>query len=128
MANTGSGVQVTGLREAVRSLERAGVELEDLKDAFQRIGQHVADDAKSNVNSVTGRLAGSIRPSRTKNKAVIRAGSARIPYAGVIEYGWPGHGIEEHAYMRRSVETNRDNSIRQLEDEIGRMIKRLGLN
>lgn len=122
-----SGVQVEGLREVVRTLEKAGVELSDLKGAFQRIGQNVAEDAKENVNNMTGRLAASIRPSRTKNKAVIRAGSARLPYAGVIEYGWPGHNIEAQEYLRGAVEDNEAESVQQLEDEIARMIERLGL-
>lgn len=127
MVNGASGVRAEGLREAVRSLEKAGVELDDLKSAFKRIGQEVVDDAKANIPSRSGDLASSIRPSNTKNKAIVRAGSARVPYAGVQEYGGYNN-IEPMSYLRDSVEDNQQDSITELEREIQSMIRRLGLN
>lgn len=121
-----SGVRIVGLKEAIRDLERAGVELSDLKAAFKRIGQNVADDAKTNVNSQSGRLAASIRPSNTKNKAVVRAGSARVPYAGVIEYGGYNN-IGEQMNLNDAVEDNQQSSVDELEAELEAMVRRLGL-
>lgn len=121
-----SGVRIEGLREAVRALERAGVELSDLKAAFRKIGQNVADDAQTNVNDRSGRLASSIRPSNTKNKAVVRAGSARVPYAGVIEYGGYNN-ITPQSYLRDAVDRNRQSSVNELEAELEAMARRLGL-
>lgn len=79
-----TGVRVTGLREVVRDLERLGVEVEDLKGAFLEISEDVAGEARARVRRRTGALAGSIRPARTKSKAVVRAGnSTSIAYARV---------------------------------------------
>lgn len=122
-----SGVRVEGLRETVRSLERMGVEVSDLKAAFKKIGTVVANDAKNLTPVLTGRLAASIRPSNTKNKAVIRAGGARIPYAGVQEYGHYNN-IEPHNFMRGAVAANQKSAVKALDDELNRLIRKLDLN
>ena len=126
MVDGRSGVRIEGLRETVRALERAGIEAGDLKAAFKAIGQNVADDAKRRVNSRSGRLAASIKPSNTKNKAVVRAGSARVPYAGVIEYGGYNN-IRPRQYLNEAVEDNRQSSVDELERELEAMLRRVGL-
>lgn len=122
-----SGVRVNGLRETVRSLEKFGVQASDLKAAFKRIGSFITDDARSLAPVKTGRLAASIRPSNTKNKSIIRAGGARIPYAGVIHYGWPGHGIEANPFMTDAIDKNEAKVKEMMEDELNRLIRSLGL-
>lgn len=84
-----AGFQVVGLREVVRDLEAAGVEVADLKEAFTAIGQDVADEAKAALRAEgvirTGALSKSIRPAKSKNKAVVRAGSTKAWYAAVVD-------------------------------------------
>lgn len=121
-----SGIYVKGLRETVRSMERFGVEAEDLKAAFIKIGSDVASEAQALAPKQSGALAASIRPSKTKNKSVIRAGSARVPYAGVLEYGGY-HNIEPHNFMRGAIENKQADTVRTLDDEFGRLIRRLDL-
>lgn len=122
-----SGVRVHGLRETVRSLERMGVEVKDLKEAFKRIGTLIKDDAQTRAPSVSGKLAGSIRPSNAKNKALIRAGGARVVYAGVIHYGWPGHNISPNPFLTDAIEANEGEVQDTLERELNRLIRSLGL-
>lgn len=122
-----SGVRVHGLRETVRSLERFGVEVKDLKNAFKRIGTLIKDDAQTRAPSVTGRLSNSIRPSNAKNKAIIRAGGARVVYAGVIHYGWPGHNISPQPFLEEAVEANQKEAVDMVEDELNRLIRSLDL-
>lgn len=77
-----TGARVTGLREVVRDLERLGVDVADLKEAFGDVARDVAADARSLVHVVTGALQGTIRPAKSKNKAVVRAGNGtRVQYA-----------------------------------------------
>ena len=83
------GFQVVGLRQAVRDLEAVGVEVQDLKDAFGPIGQDVADEAIQNLRAAnvirTGGLVKSVKPSKAKNKAVVKAGTARVWWAAVVD-------------------------------------------
>lgn len=123
-----SGIRVHGLREVVRSLEKFGVEVSDLKAAFKKVGTFIVDEAQSRAPMRSGRLAASIRPSNTKNKSVVRAGSARVPYAGVIHYGWPGHNISPQPFLTDALEANQDEAVEIIEDELQRLIRSLGLN
>lgn len=121
-------VQVNGLKETIRSLKRFGVEVKDLKAAFKRIGDKVATDARTLAPSTSGRLAGSVRAAQQQNKAVIRAGGAKVPYAGVIHYGWPARNIEPHPFLTDAISDNRTTSIQMLEQELGSLIRKLDLN
>lgn len=124
---SGQGVQTTGLRETIRTLEKFGADVADMKAAFKRIGQVVVDAAKTKTNSKSGRLAASIKPSNTKNKSIIRAGSARVPYAGVIEYGGYNN-IAPKNYLRGAVAEKRPEAMNLLEKELNDLIRRNGLN
>ena len=122
------GLEVKGLRETVRTLEKFGVEVADLKAAFKRIGTLVSTEAKSLVSTRTGKLAGNIRPSNTKNKSVIRAGSAGVPYAGPINYGWNKRGIAPSYFMERAVTSMQDEVKQELDQELHGLIRGLGLD
>jgi phage gpG-like protein len=93
----GPVVKVEGARELRATMKRAGEDLSDLKEAHGKIGAVVK--AATHPPNLTGALAGSIRTSGTKTQAVIRAGGARVPYAGVQEWGWPSHNITGQGYL-----------------------------
>lgn len=126
MANQ-AGVRVEGLRETIRSLERFGVEVSDLKTAFKKIGNIVVDEAKTLAPKKSGALAASIKPSNTKNKSIVRAGSARVVYAGVIHYGGY-HGIEPHPFLTDAVTNNAGKAKETMEQELTALIHKLNLN
>lgn len=121
------GTRVTGLRETIRSLEKMGVQVQDLKAAFRKIGNNVVSDAKTLVPTKTGKLAGTIKASNTKNKSVVRAGSARVPYAGVQHYGGYNN-IEAHPYLTDAVTQNESASVQIMEHELKVLINQLGLD
>lgn len=121
-------IRVEGLREVVRDLQKLGTEAKDLKDAFKGIGNLVADEAKSLAPKLSGALAGSIKASNTKNKSDVRAGGAKIPYAGVIHYGWPAHGIEPHSFLTTAAGNKQREVVERLDDELHGIIKKLDLN
>jgi phage gpG-like protein len=123
-----SGVHLKGLREAVRSIEELGVEVQDLKAAFKKAGDLIAGVAKGRAPKKSGALAATIKPSNTKNKSVIRAGSAKVVYAGVIHYGWPGHNIEPHPYLTDAVAEKQDEAVDVVEKELNKLIRSLGLD
>lgn len=121
------GFEVQGLRQVVRDLQRLGVDVEDLKDAFAQIAKEGAAAASRHAPRKTGRLAGDIRGNRAKSKAVVAAGRARIPYAGPQNYGWAKRGIKATGFMQKADQEVRPKAVGLLEDEINRSIKRRGL-
>lgn len=84
-----ANLEVQGLRELRRTMREAGDELEDFKAANKEAAEIAAEGARRIVQTVTGELKATIRASGTKTAGVIRAGKKRVPYAGVLEWGWP---------------------------------------
>jgi hypothetical protein len=123
----GSGVQIDGLRELVRNLERLGTETDDLKAAFRKVGTLVVNEAKSLTPRLSGSLADSIRPSNSKNKAVVRAGSARVPYAAPIHFGWQRRNIAPSYFLFDAIDATAGESVEVLNTELRGVIRRLGL-
>lgn len=128
MADRSGSVNIKGLRETVRSLERLGTEVKDLKDVFRSIGNIVVREAQSRAPKLSGALAGSIKASNTKNKSIVRAGSARVPYAGVQEWGWPAHNIAGTRYLSSAVQDKQREVVRELDRELFGLIRKLDLN
>jgi hypothetical protein len=121
------GVRITGLNKVVRQLQELGLELDDLKDAFGSLAQQGARLAAGFVHSRTGRLAGTIRGNRAKNKAVVIAGRAKVAYAGVQNYGWPKRNIKEQQYLQKADEILKPLAVEELERSINKSIQRRGL-
>lgn len=121
-------VRVTGIRESVRKLERLGAQTSDLKGAFRKVGDNVTKVARRLAPKRTGRLAASIRPSNAKNRSVIRAGRASVPYAGPIHWGWPKRNIAAQPFLADAVEQEQDRSLTIIEAELQRIVRQLNLD
>ena len=120
-------VQVEGLREIVRGLEQAGVELDDLKDIFGEIASEAAGVAGPVTPRRTGTLAGTVRGNRAKNKAVVTIGKARTPYAAPIIWGWPARGIKASPVVPRTNQYMETRAPELLETGLDRVMEGLGL-
>jgi hypothetical protein len=86
-------VRVEGLGPFIRAMREAQADLDELKDATQKAGTIVLAAAAGRAPRRTGTLASSGRASRAARKAIVRFGSARVPYAGPIHWGWPRRHI-----------------------------------
>jgi hypothetical protein len=121
-----TSTRITGLRETVRNLERLGVDVQDLKDAFGAISQEVATEAGARVRVKTGAHKASIRPARTKNKAVVRAGNnTDAPAAGILNYG--GHGITGDEFLTGPANANPEAKAQQIDRNLHRLILKYDL-
>jgi phage gpG-like protein len=80
-------------------MKRAGLDLADFADANAAAGAIVVAEAPHWIHSRSDRLAGSIRAGKAKTNATIRAGGAKIRYAGVHEWGWPARNIRPRPYL-----------------------------
>lgn len=124
------GVRVHGLNKAIRALEKAGADSEDMRELMHEIGEVTARRARQLVPvGKTGRLRASIRAGRSKTKAVVRAGYERksMPYAGVVHYGWPARDILPDLFMVQALDQTRDECIARLEGGIGEILERNNL-
>lgn len=92
-------VQVKGAKELRKQLKAAGDDLADLKATHKKIAEIVEFDALQLAPVVTGGLVRSIRASGTQTSAIVRAGGARLPYAGPIHYGWPQRNITAQPFL-----------------------------
>lgn len=120
------GFRVQGLTAVVRDLQRLGLDVDDLKDAFSEIASEGAERASAHAPRVSGRLAGDIRGNRAKSKAVVAAGRASVPYAGAINYGWTSRNIKPSEFMQKADQDMQPRAIQMLEDEINRKIREKG--
>lgn len=95
----GGIVEVEGARELRASMKRAGEDLGDLADAHAEVAAQVAAASSAAAPRKSGNLAGTVRGNRAKTSAVVKAGRASVPYAGVIHWGWPRRNIAAHPWM-----------------------------
>ena len=126
MAGPVTSVTITGLNKTVRHLRELGVEVDDLKDVFQAIAIEAAAVIRPGVPVRSGRMLGTLRPNRAQNRAVVTMGRASVPYAPVINYGWPRRHIIGQRFMQRA-DRYRDRWVSMVEQGIDDAIKRKGL-
>ncbi len=123
----GVRIRIEGLRKTFRALEAAGTASEDLKDLMHALGMIVVTAARPGTPTLSGALAGTLRAGRGKTKAVIRAGNARVPYAGVQHYGWPARGISAQPFLTDAVNSTRARTFAALDEGIGDLLRKQNL-
>lgn len=119
------GIEVEGARELRAALKRAGDDASDLKDAHHAAGEVVVTEARSIVPHLSGRLEGTIRASRAKASATVKAGGAGVPYAGVQHFGWPAHGIEAVPFLYDALDRRRGEVVKAYEDAVAKITDRI---
>lgn len=94
-----SRVQVEGASRLRRTLRRAGSDLSDFAAVHRAVSAVVIARADSTAVRRSGRLASTTRSGNAKAQSVVRVGSARVPYAGPIHWGWPKRNIEARPWV-----------------------------
>jgi hypothetical protein len=83
-------IKVEGARELRRALRKGGGDVQDMRQVHREIARDLAATSRPLVpHGATGKLAASLKGEGTQTKARIVAGSASVPYAGPIHFGWP---------------------------------------
>lgn len=124
----GLRVEVKGLKETLRALNKAGADAEEMRDLMHSTGNIIANAARPLAPVRTGQMAGTLRAGRGKTKAVIRAGTkARTPYAGVVHYGWPQKNIRESMFLVRAFEQKRGEALTHIERGLRDLLSKNGL-
>lgn len=97
MADT--AVHIEGLNRFIQTCKAAGVDMSEFAEASRNTASIVTFGAMSRAPKRSGNLAASIRSGKGKNRVVVYAGGASVPYAGPIHWGWPGHGISDNPFI-----------------------------
>lgn len=121
-----AGVRIEGLQQTIKALESLGVEVADLKAAFAKIGDEAQNKATSFAPKASGALVRSIKVSKSKNRVNIKAGSAKVKWAGVQNYGWPARNISGSRFMQRTDSAIAPSVVPTLERELTTLINEKG--
>lgn len=116
-------VRVEGIGELSRQLEAAGVQVADLRAAFSGIAEEGRTLAAGFAPRRSGRLAASIRASKSRNYATVSAGGRGIRYAGPINYGWPKRNITGAGFMQKADAALRPRVLRELVTAVDRLLR-----
>lgn len=120
--NGNTRIRVQGLSATVRKLQKAGADSQSMSALMHEIGMIVVRAAVP--PRVSGTLAGTLRAGKGKTKAVVRAGGAKAPYAGVIHYGWPARNIRPQPFFTYALQRKRGEAVAKLDQGIGQILKK----
>lgn len=121
-----TALKVTGGRELRATLKKAGLDLQDLKDAHQQVADMVRDIAAANAPVRSGRLRNSVRASGTKTSAIVRAGTARtVPYGPAVHWGWPNRNIAPNPFLWDAIQSSREQWTGMYLRELERIIAKI---
>lgn len=120
-------IKVTGLSQTLRAMSKAGADAEDMRDLMQTLGMLVVTAARPSVPMLSGSLQTTLRPGKGKTKAVVRAGGARTPYAGVIHYGWPKRNIAPSPFLTDALQSARSEVFAGLDQGLNELLQKNNL-
>jgi hypothetical protein len=105
MPGQGDRIQVDGLKENLKNLRALGDKgtLDAVKQANVDAAQILVRSALPLVPRRSGKLAATLKPTRTTAYAGVRAGSASVPYAGPIHFGW---FYDRNWFIKKNIKPN----------------------
>ena len=127
-------VRVEGLRETRTKVRRILDDMDrdaargELKQMNADAAQIVARRAQQLVPVRSGTLRNTVRPSGTQKSARVRAGFARVPYAGPIHFGWASRNITPQPFLYSALDSRRREVVEHYHTQIGKLIDRYGLD
>jgi phage gpG-like protein len=123
-----AGITISGVKEVTNTLNKLNRDLEANLELNKELSGTLSQKASAMAPKLTGALASSVQGNPSAEKAQILAGSAAVPYAGVIEYGWPDRNIEAQPYLNKAVNENMGYIVERYNDSIQKAIKKYNLD
>jgi hypothetical protein len=115
-------IEVKGAAQLRRTLKRAGLDVQDLKDAHKKIAEDVVREAAPDAPRRTGRLASTVRPAGTASAAIVRAGRKTVPWAGPVHWGWPAHHMKAQPWLAEAADREFDHAQDVILDTLQKII------
>jgi hypothetical protein len=121
-------VSIQGVDEVKTSINNIVREIKSNLGLNKELSINLAQKASAIAPRLTGALASSIVGNGSSERAQIVAGSSAVPYAGVIEYGWPKKNIQAQPYLRTAVNNNMGYIVQKYEESIKNIVKQYNLD
>lgn len=119
-------VEIKGLNRLVRDLKRlSGDVVIEIRAVNLDLAGDVAATGRSLAPKRTRTLAGDVRAGATQRSGVVRAGRARIPYAGPIHFGWPARNITAQPFLWLAVARHRAEIERRWTQALTTLVERI---
>lgn len=128
VGDMGGQLEIEGLRELQKALRGLTEDSRnDMKETHRKAGQIVVDGAIRYVPVRTGALLASLRSAPTQRQGRVRVGSAAVPYAGPIHFGWPARNIRPNPFIYAVLDERRAEVMRLYEERIDQLIHKYDL-
>lgn len=125
----GGQLEIEGLRELQKSLRNLTEDSRnDMKETHRRAGEIVVEGARRYVPVRSGALLASLRSAPTQRQGRVRVGSAAVPYAGPIHFGWPARSIKPNPFIYEVLDQRRQEVYALYADRISTLIVKYGLD
>ena len=127
-------VRIEGHKEVRKAINRLADDMDRNagKGALKQMNLEAATIVKKVADGLvptqTGALAATIRAAGTQKSARVRAGYKRVPYAGVIHYGWPTRGIAPQPFLYEALDHSRTEIVRLYDERLLALIKQYRLD
>lgn len=118
-------VEIIGDREAARAFSRFAAYVDDMSRPLGDLAREGEGVAREVAPVLSGALVSSIVGEASRSEATV---TAEAEYAGVQNYGWPARNIEASRFMEAGEEAIDRRSVDEVEDELERIARVVGLN
>ena len=132
-ANPRDAIKVEGLSKVQRDLRKLSTDALDLNkteflETNKQVAEIVINEVKKYVPVRSGALAAAIRNASTKKSAKVRAGSAAVPYAGPIHFGWPSRSIKPNTFLYEAIDARKSEVAYRYAELVEKLIKKYDLD
>lgn len=114
---------VEGAPELQRAFRKMGDRLTDLEPTHTAAATVGAERARQSAPRRSGALIDTIRVEADATGATVVAGSPLVPYAGVINYGWPARNIEAQPYLSDGADDAAEAMVAKYVDKVDDVIR-----
>ena len=127
-------VRVEGAQDLRRKINRLSDAVDaksaksELKKAHLEGAEVVKAAALPLVPVRSGSLKATVRAAGTIRSGRVRAGFARVPYAGPIHFGWPARNIRPQPFLYDALDRRRSEVLAVYDDRVGALIKKYNLD
>lgn len=124
-------IKVEGLKETIKDLQALGVEKQAFVDINYEAAQILMTAASPLIPVRTGKLAGTMRASKTVQYAQVSLGRASVPYAPPIHYGWfydrnnfIKKNIKPNPFLAKALSQNYEEIIKRYNESVQKVLDR----
>jgi hypothetical protein len=142
----GPVVRVEGAAQLSKAFRAAGGTVRELSGAYREVARSLVPPAQRAAPRRSGKLAASTRGLGQRTRAILAAGSARVPYAGPIHFGNPSAKtyparianpkrstgtlgvIRPNPWLYRTADHRRAEVVEVFDDHVGATLRKYGLS